>query len=482
MQQIINKKTMIKIIGREQEIKLLDSYFNSEISEFVVVYGRRRVGKTFLVRNCFNEQFTFNFTGLANANAMQQLTNFNIALNEQTQNGFPLVNAWLLAFQQLKDVVKKSKQKRKVIFIDELPWLDTPKSDFLMALEHFWNDFLSNRSDILLIVCGSSTSWIFNKLLNNHGGLHNRITKKIALVPFTLNETKAYLTSKNFGWNNTSITECYMVMGGIPFYLSLLEKSESWAQNMDRLCFAEQGMLKSEFDNLYHSLFKNADGHLQVVEVLSKKAKGLTRNEIIDVSKLPNGGGFTKILFELETCGFIRKNPDFLNRKKEVVFQLSDFYTYFYFTFFKKKTVTDPNYWTHQINSPSYRAWCGLAFERVCFAHIHQIKSKLGISGIFTNISSWRSRKIKNGSQIDLLIDRADNIINLCEIKFSLSTFSIEKNEAENLRQKISNFIIESKSKKSIQLTLITTHGLQQNSYSKELVQNELILDDLFTS
>ena len=470
---------MGRIIGRIEQKAKLKSYIASDSSEFVVVYGRRRVGKTFLIREFFNNTFDFQMTGLANAGMKEQLVNFHAAIQKYHPFTISFADTWFIAFQQLIELLEISKSKRKLVFIDELPWLDTPKSGFLSAFEHFWNHWASARRDILLIVCGSATSWITGKLLNNKGGLHNRVTKKMSIAPFTLGECEEYLLSKNIVLNRYQIVESYMILGGIPYYLSLLEKGMSLAQNIDNLFFNESGELRNEFNNLYASLFKNHANYVRIVEALAKKAKGLSRDEILSLSKLPDGGSTTKMLQELEECKFIRKYNALDKKTKNGLYQLTDFYTLFYFKFIQKNEYNDAHFWSTSIDSPQHRSWSGYAFEEVCLAHIDQIKWKLGIAGVQCKTASWRSRIADPGAQIDLLIERKDQIINLCEMKYSTEEFLIDKNYSQTLRNKVGAFREETKTKKAVHITMITTYGVKLNEYSG-MIQNEVVMDDLF--
>jgi AAA+ ATPase superfamily predicted ATPase len=468
-----------RIIGRAEQKAKLKTYFESENSEFVVVYGRRRVGKTFLVREYFNNAFDFQMTGLANSALKDQLVNFHAALQKYNPLPVPFANTWFQAFQQLIELLEQSKSERKVVFLDELPWIDTPKSGFLSAFEHFWNDWASARRDILLIVCGSATSWITGKLLNNKGGLHNRITRKMLITPFTLGECEEYLVSKNIYLNRYQIVDSYMILGGIPYYLSLLEKGLSLAQNIDNLFFSESGELRNEFKNLYASLFKNHENYVKVVETLAKKAKGLSRDEILSMSKLSDGGSATRILQELEECRFIRRYNALDKKTRDGIYQLTDFYTLFYVKFIQKNEYNDTHFWSNAVDSPQHRSWSGFAFEQVCLTHIDQIKRKLGITGVQCKSASWRSRTADPGAQIDLLIERKDQIINLCEMKYSTEEFSIDKSYSQTLRNKVSAFREETKTRKAIHLMMVTTYGLKHNEYSG-MVQNEIVIDDLF--
>ena len=472
---------MEKIIGRKEETKILQSVLDSKKSEFVAVYGRRRVGKTFLIRHVLADTITFQVTGMGNVNLAQQLINFHVALQKlQPDNLIPQVDNWLMAFQQLISYLELHPIKKKVLFIDELPWFDTKGSGFIQALEHFWNSWASARNDIKLITCGSAASWMVNKLINNKGGLHNRITKRIRVVPFMLNECEQFIQNNESVLDRYQIIQLYMVLGGIPFYWNEVLASESAIQNINRICFTENGVLRKEFSNLFSSLFYNPEKHLLIVNALATKAKGLTREDILTITKLPNAGSSTKILEELEESGFIRKYIPFGKKSKNSLYQLVDFYTLFYLKFIEGTSVLDKDFWINAIDNPQHRAWSGYAFEQVCLCHLQQIKQGLGISGIQTHTSSWRSSDSVNSSQVDLVIDRRDQVVNLCEMKYSINPFIIDKKYAEELRNKIGTFKYETKTRKSIFLTLITTFGVQQNSHSAGLVQNSLTMDILF--
>ena len=470
----------MKIAGRILEQKTFQSLFISTTSEFVAVYGRRRVGKTFLVRETFKDKFTFYHTGIANANLQTQLQNFNATLQKFGQIPYPKVTNWFDAFGQLIHLLESSKQRgKKVVFLDELPWMDTSRSNFVSALEHFWNSWAVSRNDILLIVCGSATSWMINKLIKNRGGLHNRITRKMLIEPFSLGECEEFYKMNNMVLSRHQMVESYMIFGGIPFYLSLMDKGLSLSQNIDIMCFTKQGGLSDEFNNLYSSLFKHSENHIKIVSELCKKNKGLTRTEIISSTKLPDGGGLSKTLEELEQCGFINKYNAFEKKSKNVMYRLVDFYTLFYINFIQNNKYNDDHFWTNFTENAKHRAWSGYAYEQVCMLHVKQIKHALGISGVLTKIASWQSINSNDGAQIDLLIDRNDGIINICEIKFSNAEFTITKQYDLTLRNKKAVFVSETKSRKAIHLSMITTYGVKQNEYWGN-IQSEIKMDDLF--
>ena len=470
------------IIGRKKEIQKLDSILQSKKSEFLAVYGRRRVGKTFLIREYFDYTFDFQISGFANADTTQQLFNFDTALSKQSNGVFEEESSnWLIAFQRLIAHLENQVTKgKKVVFFDELPWFDTVSSDFIMGLEHFWNSWATNRKDVLLIVCGSAASWMVNILINNSGGLHNRVTQKMKIEPFTLQESEEMLLSKNSVFDRYQIVQLYMVFGGIPYYLDAIQPNLSAAQNIQELLFDNAGLLKNEFFNLYRSLFRKYDIYEKVVAVLSSKNEGLQRSDIIKLSGVSSGGTLTKVLMDLEESGFICAYTSLDNKNKNILYRLSDFYTLFYFKFIKNGAYQGKDGWVNAIDNPAQRAWQGFAFEQVCLDHVWQIKKALGISGVQSNNVAWRGSTDDKSAQVDLLIDRRDQVINLCECKFSLATFSIDKDYSEKLRSKISIFKTATKTKKAVFLTMITTYGVQKNKYA-HLMQNEVIMDDLFT-
>ncbi len=472
---------MQKLSGRYNEIELLESIFNSGKSEFVALYGRRRIGKTFLIRSVFKKRFSFQVTGVANATLNQQLVNFhNQLLKCEPATESPIPKNWMEAFNLLSIYLEKSKVKRKVIFIDELPWFDTPNSKFIQALEYFWNSWASARDDVLLIACGSATSWIINKLINSKGGLHNRVTRRMRLEPFTLKECEAFLKSKNVALDKYQIVQLYMAFGGVPFYWEDVQRGESAMQAIDRACFSENGFLKNEFYNLFRSLFYKPEKYLKIIQAIATKSSGLTRDEIIKQSGLPNAGSTTRVLAELEESGFIKRYTPFGKLIRNSVYQLVDFYSHFYLKFIGSSNMKLGTDWVSKIDTPAYRAWSGYAFELVCLNHLQQLKMALGISGVYTEASSWRATNRISGAQVDLVIDRRDQVINLCESKFSINSFTISKKYAAELRNKIGVFKAESNTRKSVFLTMITTFGVNQNEHSIGLVQNEIMLEDLF--
>ena len=387
---------------------------------------------------------------------------------------------WFEAFSRVEKILEKADggnyiTGKKVVFLDELPWMDTPKSDFKSALDYFWNSWGSSRKDLLFIVCGSATSWIINNIIKDTGGFYNRVTRQIHLMPFCLDECEKLLESNGVNMPRKQIIESYMVFGGIPYYLNYLKPSLSLAQNIDSLFFHENSPLKFEFNQLFAALFRNSDHYIEIINVLAKRKNGASRNDLLGQKTLVKGKELTKCLQELEQCGFIRKYQS-ISRKSESVYQLIDSLTLFHLTFIDGKKSDS---WLDFINSPSYYAWCGLAFERVCLMHTKQIKKALGINGISSNDYSWRSTGADSGAQIDLLIDRKDNVINLCEMKFCNDEFVIDSQYEKELMQKINAFKSETKTRKALLPTMVTMFGIKDNIHSKAIICN-ITGDDLF--
>ena len=453
----------------------------SERSEFVVVYGRRRIGKTFLVRRFFKDNYAFSFVGKHEMRREQQLAEFAKELMCYSHSTFvPQLKNWTEAFDALQRLLETYNiPGKKVVFFDEMPWMDTPKSDFVSALENFWNGWANMRDDIVLVACGSATSWMVDKLLHNQGGLFNRITQKIYLRPFKLSEMEQYLDEKHFGWNRYQIAQCYMILGGIPFYLTLLNPKLSLLSNIDELFFADaHAMLRTEYNELYSTLFKRPDNYLAVIRMLTERKEGFTRKEIYEKTKL-GGAALSKILSDLEQCDFIFSYARYGNAKNNAIYRIKDFYTLFYYKYVNGIDTKDSLRWTHLSSTPQVSSWQGFSFELLCLLHLDEIKKALGIDRILNDASAWRSRQPEQNTQIDLVIERADHNINLCEMKFSSGMYAIDKGYEQKLRERMSIFLAETMTRCSTRITMVTTYGVLQNKHSG-IVNDEVLLDDLF--
>ncbi|MBR0024640.1 MAG: ATP-binding protein [Muribaculaceae bacterium] len=471
------------IIGREKERRELLGLLEKEESQFCAVYGRRRVGKTYLIRETFNYQFCFQHTGVAQGTLRQQLTAFrNSLVAAGLKSAIP--KSWIEAFEQLKILINNAPEGKKVLFIDELPWMDTPKGNLIGALENFWNGWATARreKDIVLIVCGSATSWISKKLLKDKGGLRGRLTNRIKLVPFTLRECELFAKGANLAYERKDVLELYMILGGIPYYWSFLKKGLSVSQNVDQLLFSETAQLHDEFEALYSTLFKRPENYLKVIECLCVGRKsGMTRDEILKESKLSDGGTFSTILEELEESGVIRRFASADSLGTNALYQIIDNYTLFHYLCIKKNAYSDEHYWSNTFTSISHSVWKGHAFERVCLQHIPQIKAALGIYGVQTNVCSWFARGTdqRRGTQIDLVMQRADGFSDICEMKHAVNVFTIDKDYADDLRNKLITYQELSKDKRTLHLVMVTTYGVAHNS-NYNMIQNEVTMDDLF--
>ena len=474
----------MKIAGRKREIALLESLLEKDESSFAAVYGRRRIGKTYMIRQVYEKHILFECSGVNEDEMSQQLENFWRSLSEANPDKSPveLPQTWIQAFFQLRTFIRTLPQDtKKVIFLDELPWFETPKSGFLAAVDIFWNQFCTKRTDIILVICGSAASWIIDRVINDRGGLHNRLTHRILLKPFTLKETKDFFELNNVKMGLKDIAQIYMSIGGVPFYLKDIQSGLSVPQILDQLFFEPQATLKNEFQNLYASLFKNNTLHEAVVEVLARKNKGLTRNEIIEASGIKSGGSLSIVLEELIQCGFIRQIFPISKSKEDSLYRLIDEYSLFYFKFLKDSDME--NSWQQMVNEPIYKTWSGYAFENLCFKHTPQIKMAFGISGVITNEYSWalKGNTERAGAQIDLVIDRADNCINVIEAKFHNAEFEVTNVYEQELRNKVATFTNETRTKKSVFLTMISVFGVKKNEHYLSVVTNQLTIEDLFS-
>ena len=483
------------IVGREKEIKKLNELYQSDSAELVAIYGRRRVGKTFLVDEVFANRITFRHSGLSpnddryadetrrKSRLKDQLKHFSHSLTLQGMNKSGKVPAsWLDAFFLLEKALQEQDDgtSRQLIFLDEIQWLDTPKSGFMTGLEAFWNGWACHRHNLMVVVCGSSSSWILNKLIHNHGGLYGRVTCQIKLLPFSLHECRKFFDARGVVFSPYDITQAYMTVGGIPYYLNYFDKTLSLSQNIDRIFFAEDAPLKSEFDELFSSLFVAPETMKSIVCALQKKSSGLTRAELLQKTGITDSGEFSNQLKALISGNFMIKYCPYGSGKREERYRLSDPFCLFFLRFVRENENRHVS-WVNLENTGAVIAWRGLAFENVCFQHIPQIKSALGISGVTTSESAWFQHGDENtpGAQIDLIIDRRDRVVNLCEMKFTGDPYQISTQDHFRLvrRQQALTPLIPRKS--AIHHTLITTYGLERNMYFGDYL-HVVTLEDLF--
>lgn len=474
---------MDRLIGREREQEELQWALESQRSEFITLYGRRRIGKTFLVRRFFNDTYSFHYVGAHRQTKKVQLKNFHEALLRYSRHkDIPELCNWHEAFLQLESYLEQCEEQRKVVFFDEMPWMDTQGSEFVAELEYFWANWVQNRDDIVFIACGSATSWMKGKLEDNQGGLHNRITHRIYLRPFYLSECRTYLNEHGFEWDNYQILQCYMLFGGVPYYLSLLRPYLSLPQNVDSLIFRRGGDLSDEFNELYNALFRKADRYIAVVKLLAGKRQGFLRSEIEKATGY-SGGTLTKILDNLERCDFIVSYTQYGNKNKLTLYRLADFYTLFYFRYIADNRSRDEQFWQHHFTDRSVESWEGFTFEEVCLRHLSHMKQGLGISGMATEASSWRFTPPKDderkGAQVDLVIKRADKLVHLVEMKFCQTPFAITKEYELRLQERKQLFMEVTGTTSSTVHTFVTPFGIARGPHSS-FVHSQLTAADLF--
>ncbi|OFZ07812.1 MAG: hypothetical protein A3D92_24490 [Bacteroidetes bacterium RIFCSPHIGHO2_02_FULL_44_7] len=475
----------MKTIGRQEEMLLMQALLKNEQAHMLALIGRRRVGKTFLIREVYRKHIVFEMTGLKDASFDQQLTNFALQFNryfEPTET-WQQPSGWLEAFHVLTEQLERLSTKgKKVVFFDELPWIASKRSGFTEALAHWWNNWASTQN-IIVVVCGSAAAWMLDHIVNAKGGLHNRITHLLHLAPFTLGETKKFLESRNIRLSLYQMVQLYMVTGGIPHYLEQVEPGKSAAQNIQAMCFNRSGLLRHEFENLYAALFSNASNHIQVIKALASKTKGLDRQKILDKTKFTDGGWFSQLLAELEASGFIHSFQPLENKKKEIIYRLTDEYSLFYLHFIDGTRDTDGDYWMSMQQTQEYKIWCGYAFENVCMKHVPAIKKALGISGIQSRVSSFLHRandQYDKGFQIDLLIDRKDDVLTICEMKFYSDTFTVTADYAKKMHVKREGLKAVMRSKKMVQIAFVSTFGVADNEQKIDYVDQDLRMECLF--
>lgn len=467
---------MNKIIGREVELNILNNMLTSDKSELIAIYGRRRVGKTFLVRETYKNPTIFEVSGIPDGSYKEQLQNFfdEIAKRNTSFLKRDKPNNWYEAFNMLGEYIEKLKSKqKKVIFIDELPWLHTHKSKFVQFFAHFWNTFCAARTDLVVVVCGSAASFMINKVIHDKKGLHHRITRSINLRPFNLHETELFLKSIKVHLDRYSILQLYMAIGGIPHYLEKINPGDSATVAINKLCFEKDGFLSNEFNHIFASLFNDSGNHVAVVEALAKSKKSVSRTELVKTSKIESGGTLTKVINELIESGFISEYRPYNKLIKDTLYRLTDEYAIFYLKFIKNNKGAD---WKTLYTSNSYVTWSGFTFENICIKHEKQLLKALGITGINASYSSWRNEN----AQIDLLINRSDRTINICELKFSEKEYVISKAYASNLENKKREFINEMTERKNVVSTIISTFGVKKNEHYQKTIDNQLTMDYLF--
>lgn len=475
------------MIGRQREVKELNRLYERNRAELVAIYGRRRVGKTYLVDETFAGRITFRHAGLSPSDRKSrgllqtQLDHFYNSLELHGMERCEKPKNWLDAFLMLeKFLQQKDDGSRQVVFLDELPWLDTPKSGFIQAFEGFWNTWGCHRKNLMVIVCGSANSWILDRLVNDHGGLYNRVTFEIKLAPFTLSECEDFYKSQDVRLSRYDIVQSYMIFGGIPYYMGYVDGERSLAQNIDAVFFTRNARLRNEFDRLFDSVFSSPEAVKAIVRTLYTRNAGFTRKELTEKLGIRDGGRLSRHLNALLASDFIIKYVPFGFGKREEHYKLTDPFCLFYLHFVKENRDTNESFWQQNVTSQQLSTWRGYAFENVCFTHLSQIKHALGISGVISSASAWAKRgDAEPGAQIDMVIVRNDNVVNMCEMKYYSGDFTVDRAYYSLLLRRQELLAGQVSAKTAVRSTLITTFGLVRNEYSG-VFTNVVTIDDLF--
>ena len=493
------------MIGRKKEIKLLNEICDLEESSLVAIYGRRRIGKTYLVNHMFKKYrqdcLFFEFTGAYDGDKRGQIDNFIDQVYEwfYVEPSFE-IKSWSDAFRFLKRTIDKEIKKRDsnekvIVFLDEVPWIDrSNKGGFLSALGYFWNTWCEPRENVVLILCGSNSSWIRDKILKNaRGSLYQRVTHQISMYPFDLKETKAYLLEqKGFMIDNKTVTDIYMIFGGVAKYLSFLNPNESSAENIDRVFFSIHGSMYREYDELFSSLFADkSDYYKSVIELLCTRRSGFSLSDISKAFNEKLGGKLRLAIAELEECGFIKGLSKYGNSVRGVNYMIVDPYILFHHKWIKGFSRNDiatlpNNYWLHKSSSQSYAVWSGYAFEIVVMVNIRLYLNAIGRLGFFSGVYHWQhmaKSEDEQGAQIDMVVNYGNNIFDILECKYYNSEYVISKEYAKNIKNKLSMFKkygLYSKQKSELRLVFLTSYGVKMNAEAHSLNISRVCLDDLF--
>ena len=482
-----------EIFARNEELRDLEDFIKSKKSEFMLVYGRRRIGKTYLIRNFFEQKKHIQFfimTGVKKGTLQKQLANFAASFSRCFYDDILVQSpqSWTGAFKQLTQEIKKhSENKPFVIFLDELPWLASPKSRLLHELEYYWNTEWSMMPNVKLVVCGSAASWMLDKIVNAKGGLHNRLTQIMHLQPFNLKQSHEFLKARGCKYSMKQALEVYLTTGGVPLYLEMIKPNLSVRQNIQIMCFSQNGYLKEEFNRIFSALFSKAHIHQVLIEVIAKKASGMSRRELSQAIKIELGGRLSHYLSELESAGFIKSFTPYGNNSRDKYYRVIDEYSLFYLRWIQPITKGDTaivdSYWTDETGSPAWHAWAGFSFEVICLKHFNQIRKAIGIDKISCRVGSWRfvsKDRTKPGAQIDLLFDRNDGVISIIEIKNTSNKFVVTKDVAMNLSKKSEALQAHLKTDKQIMIHLVSAQGLKENAWSEEILASAISLEGLF--
>jgi hypothetical protein len=483
------------LIGRQAERETLSRAAAVDRAALVAIYGRRRVGKTHLVRTHLAPLagVYFEIIGQHAAPRATQLANFK----EQLESTFfryrlPELTSWREALSLLGDAVERAAHERPrepiVVFFDELPWMATHRSGLVPAIDYLWNARLSKLPNLVWVLCGSAASFMLDRLINAKGGLHNRITHRLRLDPFQLSDTRDFLASRGLRRGTAQTLELYMALGGVPYYLLQVPRGASAAQAIGQICFERSGQLSDEFARLFSSLFDDSGEHEKLIRAVAKRRAGVLRDELISLAGLKSGGRVSRRLDELEAAGFLARFVPYGKTKRDTSYRLIDEYCLFYLSWIEPAptssfSTSGVKYWQAKAGSPGFRAWAGYAFEGICLKHSAEIQAALGIDTMANVVGTWRyapaSGTSDRGAQIDLLFDRPDGVINLCELKYAADEFVLTKAYAKELVEKVEIFKRRSKAKKDVLVTLVTTHGLKPGLWNDEVIDSVVTVDEM---
>ncbi len=473
----------MKIISRKEEKKDLEYCERSKKSELICVYGRRRVGKTFLVEQTFRD-FAFRAVGLEKGTTKQQLKSFGQRLIEYGDDIKQTPENWFEAFSRLDKIlsgesIRRSLNGKKIVFLDEFPWFATKKSDFLVAFEDYWNRRGTQDGDLLFIICGSATSWIIKNVIKNTGNMFQRVTKKICVEPFTLAETELFFKDREFDWSREQIAECQMIFGGLPFFFDLMNTSQSLVKNINRLLFDKDALFGDETKKLLDATLSESPIYEKILSKLAFARYGIKKSELQVEIAAPNGT-YGRAVQDLVDCGYVIEYKKKYEEYNPLYIQLVDPFLLFHYHYLSKEKRID-SYEDLIGNIGRYDNWRGTAFEILCLNNTASIKSALGIRGVKTECYPWYNSTDKKNErvQIDMVIERADKITNLCEIKYTNKPFVIDASYEQELIKKRDIFKEKTGTSQALKVIIISAAGVSGTRYTS-YISDIITLDDIF--
>jgi hypothetical protein len=407
-------------VGRKNELRMLNDAYRSGKDELVVLYGRRRIGKSSLVKRFAEKKKAYyEFEALEGETTPGQINHFLQQLKKQIDD--PILDSvrfanWEQVFTYLTEKVINRKSKvKKILFLDELPWMAAGRIRLVSLLKYYWDNHWKSKH-VMLILCGSVASFMVKKVLHSNA-LYGRTTIEILLKGFSPEEAARLLSKKR---SREETLNYQLVFGGVPKYLEQINTSQSFNKNMNTLCFSPHGIMLKEVERIFYSQFREPRTYLKIINLLKNGIFSLS--EISSKTKIPSGGGLKQYLKNLERAEMIRSYIPFdrSGNSKFKKYTLADEFLVFFFKYMGpnlrviKESSSRRLFET--LTQNSFDSWLGFAFERFCLKHAGLLALVMDFADDILLASPY-FKKNDERFQIDLLYQRADRVITVCEIK-----------------------------------------------------------------